>query len=149
MRPFPLTLKIELDLWLCVSLWYVVSPTLLSIMNSRAFSSCLVCPARQLSCDHLKLCSGRPQSLFNRALSLTHTRVLLNSRPVTLTRGLWFHQLARAHQLIDSFVWCAVVNSRVVPIKLESKRLEYNFEGILITLVMLYMYYNLFLVWIL
>lgn len=34
----------------------------------------------------------------------------------------------------------------VVPINLESKRLEYNFEGILITLVMLYMHYNLFLV---
>ena len=131
---------------------YVVSPTLLSIMNSRAFSSCLVCPARQLSYDHLKLGSGRPQSLFNRALSLTHTRVLLNSRPVTLTRRLWFHQLARAHQPLDlvarTFVWCAAVNSRVVPIKLESKPLEYNFEGILITLVMLYMYYNLFLVWI-
>lgn len=104
---------------------YVVSPTLLSII-CRAFSSCLVFPARQLSCDHLKLCSGRPQSLFNRALSLTHTRVLLNSRPVTLTSGL-----CRAH----SFVWCAAVNSRAVPIKLESKPLEYNFEGILITLV--------------
>lgn len=37
----------------------------------------------------------------------------------------------------------------VVPINLESKRLEYNFEGILITLVMLYMHYNLFLVWML
>ena len=89
--------------------------------------------------------SFQPRALINShtcppQLSSSHVdpRALISSTGARTSTD----RSCRAH----SFVWCAVVNSRAVPIKLESKRLEYNFEGILITLVMLYMYYNLFLV---
>lgn len=78
--------------------------------------------------------SFQPRALINAhacppQLSSSHVdqRALISSTGARTSTD----RSCRAH----SFVWCAAVNSRAVPIKLESKSLEYNFEGILITLV--------------